>query len=109
MNQHDDPSSSSQRTRRALILSGLASAMGVSLPALAQTTPAAKPWSAIEAAGAKEGKVVFYHNITPPGGELVAKEFRKDYPNIGPWLDRIKALPGWKHPYDLMPGHPLPA
>ena len=24
------------------------------------------------------------------------------------WLDRIKALPGWKHPYDLMPGHPLP-
>ncbi len=40
-----------------------------------------------------------------------AEEFgfdvRKDYPNIAPWLDRIKALPGWKHPYDLMPGHPL--
>ncbi len=36
-------------------------------------------------------------------------DIRKDYPNIGPWLDRIKALPGWKHPYDLMPGHPLPA
>lgn len=30
------------------------------------------------------------------------------YPNIGKWLDRIKQLPGWKHPYDLMPGHPLP-
>jgi glutathione S-transferase len=29
--------------------------------------------------------------------------------NIAAWLDRIKALPGWKHPYDLMPGHPLPA
>ena len=29
--------------------------------------------------------------------------------NIGTWLDRIKALPGWKHPYDLMPGYPLPA
>jgi len=29
--------------------------------------------------------------------------------NIGRWLDRIKALPGWAHPYDLMPGHPLPA
>ena len=27
--------------------------------------------------------------------------------NIATWLDRIKALPGWKHPYDLMPGHPL--
>ena len=25
-----------------------------------------------------------------------------------PTLDRIKALPGWKHPYDLMPGYPLP-
>jgi len=22
-------------------------------------------------------------------------------------MDRMKALPGWKHPYDLMPGHPL--
>ncbi|MFL6798399.1 MAG: glutathione S-transferase family protein [Xanthobacteraceae bacterium] len=31
------------------------------------------------------------------------------HPNIASWLERIKALPGWKHPYDLMPGHPLPA
>ena len=31
-----------------------------------------------------------------------------DYNNIGAWLARIKALPGWKHPYELMPGHPLP-
>lgn len=31
-----------------------------------------------------------------------------DYPNIGAWLDRIKALPGWVYPYELMPGHPLP-
>ena len=30
------------------------------------------------------------------------------YPNVISWLERIKALPGWKHPYDLMPGHPLP-
>lgn len=28
--------------------------------------------------------------------------------HIAAWLDRIKALPGWQHPYDLMPGHPLP-
>jgi glutathione S-transferase len=28
--------------------------------------------------------------------------------NIAAWLGRIKALPGWGHPYDLMPGHPLP-
>ena len=31
-----------------------------------------------------------------------------EHNNIAAWLDRIKALPGWKHPYDLMPGHPLP-
>jgi glutathione S-transferase len=28
---------------------------------------------------------------------------RKDYPNIDRWLDSIAALPGWKHPYDMMP------
>jgi glutathione S-transferase len=32
-----------------------------------------------------------------------------DYPAVARWRDAIAALPGWKHPYDLMPGHPLPA
>jgi glutathione S-transferase len=40
-----------------------------------------------------------------------AEEFGFDIaaqnPNIAAWLARMKALPGWKHPYDLMPGHPL--
>jgi glutathione S-transferase len=40
-----------------------------------------------------------------------ADEFGFDIPgthkNIGAWLERIKALPGWKHPYELMPGYPL--
>ncbi len=31
---------------------------------------------------------------------------RADWPHIDAWLDRISALPGWKHPYDLMPGSP---
>ncbi len=31
---------------------------------------------------------------------------RKAYPNIDAWLDRIAATPGWKAPYDLMPGKP---
>jgi glutathione S-transferase len=35
-------------------------------------------------------------------------DIRADFKNIGPWLDRIAALPGWEHPYRLMPGHPLP-
>jgi glutathione S-transferase len=40
-----------------------------------------------------------------------AEEFGFDiaatYPAIAKWLDRIKTLPGWEHPYKLMPGHPL--
>jgi glutathione S-transferase len=39
-----------------------------------------------------------------------ADEFGFDIPaqhkNIGAWLDRMKALPHWAHPYDLMPGYP---
>jgi glutathione S-transferase len=31
-----------------------------------------------------------------------------EYPGIAAWLDRVRALPGWAHPYQLMPGHPLP-
>ena len=31
---------------------------------------------------------------------------RADWPNIDRWLDRISALPGWKAPYDMMPGSP---
>lgn len=31
---------------------------------------------------------------------------RADWPHIDRWLDRIAGLPGWKPPYDLMPGNP---
>ena len=34
-------------------------------------------------------------------------DIAKDYPAIGAWMERIKALPGWKLPYALMPGYPL--
>jgi glutathione S-transferase len=40
-----------------------------------------------------------------------AEEFGFDIPatytSIAKWLDRMKALPGWEHPYKLMPGYPL--
>lgn len=42
-----------------------------------------------------------------------AEEFGFDiagtHPNIAAWLERMKALPGWEHPYKLMPGYPLAA
>ena len=31
---------------------------------------------------------------------------RADWPHIDRWLTRISTLPGWKAPYDLMPGSP---
>ena len=31
-----------------------------------------------------------------------------EYPSIAVWLARIRSEPGWVHPYELMPGHPLP-
>lgn len=31
---------------------------------------------------------------------------RSNWPGIDAWLTRISGLPGWKHPYDLMPGNP---
>lgn len=31
---------------------------------------------------------------------------RADWPNIDRWLSNIESTPGWKHPYDLMPGSP---
>jgi len=30
-----------------------------------------------------------------------------DFPRVGAWLERIRKLPGWVYPYELMPGHPL--
>ena len=32
----------------------------------------------------------------------------KDYPGIRAWLARIRGEPRWKHPYELLPGHPIP-
>ena len=34
-------------------------------------------------------------------------DIAKDHPAIAAWLARMQALPGWKHPYDLMPGYPF--
>jgi glutathione S-transferase len=31
---------------------------------------------------------------------------RAEWPHIDRWLNQIAALPGWKHPYDMMPGNP---
>ena len=31
------------------------------------------------------------------------------YPAMARWLERIRAEPGWVHPYQLMPGHPRPS
>lgn len=30
-------------------------------------------------------------------------DVEKEFPNVHTWRERLKKLPGWKHPYDLMP------
>ena len=44
----------------------------------------------------------FYYPAEEFGFDIAA-----DHRAIGAWLDRVRALPGWGHPYDLMPGHPM--
>lgn len=34
-------------------------------------------------------------------------DWAADFAPIEAWRNRIRALPGWRHPYDLMPGHPI--
>lgn len=36
--------------------------------------------------------------------EEIGYDIAKEYPAIFAWSERIKALPGWKAPYDLLPG-----
>jgi glutathione S-transferase len=31
-------------------------------------------------------------------------DIAKSYPAMGRWMERLKALPGWKPPYELLPG-----
>ncbi|MFA6266890.1 MAG: glutathione S-transferase family protein [Pseudolabrys sp.] len=34
-------------------------------------------------------------------------DIAEEHPAIGAWLKRLEALPGWAHPYDIMPGYPF--
>jgi len=38
----------------------------------------------------------------------IGVDWNATHPNIAAWLDRIRSLPRWRHPYELMPGHPRP-
>jgi glutathione S-transferase len=44
----------------------------------------------------------FYYPAEEFGFDIAA-----EHPAIAAWLERMAALPGWKHPYDLMPGYPF--
>ena len=39
--------------------------------------------------------------------EETGYDFMESHPAIRAWLDRVAALPGWKHPYELLPGKRL--
>jgi glutathione S-transferase len=35
-------------------------------------------------------------------------EVSQRYPHINAWLDRLRQIPGWAPPYDILPGARLP-
>jgi glutathione S-transferase len=37
----------------------------------------------------------------------IGVDWQTSHPRIAAWRERIRDLPGWRHPYELMPGHPL--
>ena len=38
----------------------------------------------------------------------IGVDWTSTHPKIAAWLARIAETPGWRHPYDLLPGHPRP-
>ncbi|MEO8847886.1 MAG: glutathione S-transferase family protein [Casimicrobiaceae bacterium] len=38
----------------------------------------------------------------------IGVDWSASHPHIDRWLRTLKAMPRWRHPYQLMPGHPLP-
>ncbi len=36
-------------------------------------------------------------------------DVRAQFPSIGAWLERLKEIPGWAHPYDCLPGQRISA
>jgi glutathione S-transferase len=62
---------------------------------------AAKPWIVGDQVTIADLSACGYLFYTEPFGFT-----RADWPHIDAWLARIAALPGWTHPYDMMPGNP---
>ena len=57
-----------------------------------------RDWIVGEAPSIADFSCCSYLYYPEPKGVEVA-----DYPAITAWLQRIRALPGWQHPYELMP------
>ena len=55
------------------------------------------------------GDTITHADITCCGYLFYPEHFgfhRADWPNINRWLSNISSTPGWKAPYELMPGNP---
>lgn len=57
------------------------------------------------------GKRMTIADLSCCGYIFYGEEFGFDpdrFPALAAWAGRIRALPRWVHPYELMPGHPIP-
>jgi iron(III) transport system substrate-binding protein len=88
-----------ERVGDAPVLSKRGAALAICLTLLPltgmpqSTASTAKQWAAVEVAASKEGKLSIYHNLNPAGAELLAKEFRKDRPDIDVEMTRLGSSP----------------
>ena len=90
------PESKRNADVNAFLAMRLASALKIVEAQLAQTT-----WLAAED--------ITIADIAVAGYLFYPEPFtfdRADYPHVDRWLEAIAAQPGWKRPYDLMPGSP---
>jgi glutathione S-transferase len=84
----------------AFLRGRIANTLGIVDKRLART-----PWLAGSASPTIADLSLAGYMFYPP--DEFGFDIAKDHPAIGAWMERIKALPGWKHPYELMPGYPF--
>jgi len=91
MNITENPRPARLVTRRTLV-GGTAAAMAGMWLAHGPAH-AADPWTAIEEAARKEGRLSFYHNMRPQGVEVLLEAFRAAYPGMQTEQIRLGSAP----------------
>lgn len=72
---------------------------------IVETRLATRPFVMGDSATIADISMCAYLSFPP---DETGDDFATTHPNLHAWLGRIAALPGWRSPYDLLPGARLP-